>query len=94
MKSVIFFKKSKTYSIHNLFPNLKLKSNFKINNIKSLAKSKAGLAALKGKKKALKKKAAGKEEVDLGDQKKGKGGKLLGKRTLNLKNWTKYEKYT
>tara|TARA_X000001036_G_scaffold167237_1_gene158385 strand:+ start:3035 stop:4003 length:969 start_codon:yes stop_codon:yes gene_type:complete len=40
MKSVIFFKKKKSYSISNLFPDFKPKINSKINDIKSLDKSK------------------------------------------------------
>tara|TARA_A100001011_G_scaffold386894_1_gene463705 strand:+ start:2386 stop:3354 length:969 start_codon:yes stop_codon:yes gene_type:complete len=42
MKSVIFFKKKKINSISKLFPKLKFKKNYKINNIKSLEKSSSG----------------------------------------------------
>ena len=39
MKSVIFFKKKKNVSFSSLFPNLKIKKNLIINNIRTLNKS-------------------------------------------------------
>ncbi len=40
MKSINFFKKKKINSISQLFPKLKFKNNYKINDVKSLDKSK------------------------------------------------------